>query len=62
MNAMKICKRCFQEFTVDENLYDSPAQELADIFLKSASAEDIHDLCLQCREELGMSNLVGFRQ
>ena len=59
MSAIKICKRCFQEFTVDENLYDSPARELADIFLESA---DIHDLCLQCREELGMSNLMGFRQ
>ena len=59
---MKICKRCFQEFTEDENLYDSPATELANIFLKNTGAENVHDLCLQCREELGILNLMGFGQ
>jgi len=57
---MKICKRCFREFTEDENLYQSPAGELADIFLETTGAENSHDLCPKCREELGMLNLIGF--
>jgi hypothetical protein len=59
---MKICNRCFQEFAEDENLYDSLASELADILLESTITEGINDLCLQCREELGTSNLMGFKQ
>ncbi len=59
---MKICKRCFQEFTEDENLYQSPAAELADIFSESNGDESVKDLCPQCREELGVLNLMGFRQ
>jgi len=59
---MKICKRCSQEFDENENLSDSPAEALADIFLESAGAENSRDLCPQCRQELGMSNLMGFGQ
>ena len=59
---MKICKRCFREF--DESEVDvvdvSPATELADIFLRDIGVEDINDLCTQCREELGVMNLLGF--
>lgn len=62
MEIMKICERCFQEFTEDENLYRSPAEELSDIFLETTGAENGHDLCPQCREELGMLNLMGLNQ
>lgn len=59
---MKICKRCFREFEEDENLYDSPAAELIEIFFDSARNENLNELCSQCREELGMLNLIGFKQ
>jgi hypothetical protein len=58
----KQCKRCFQEFAEDENLFQSPARDLADIFLETTGAENSHDLCPQCREELGMLNLIGIGQ
>jgi len=59
---LKTCKRCFREFEESEvDLLDvSPATELADIFLRDIGLEDINDLCLQCREELGVMDLLGF--
>ena len=62
MKKMKICKRCFQEFYEDEDLSNSPAAELADIFLESTGAVSVYDLCPRCREEFGMSNVMGFGQ
>jgi len=56
---MKTCKRCFREFEKDD-IAESPAEELADIFLQDIGVEDINDLCPQCREELGVMNLLGF--
>ena len=56
---MKTCKRCFREFEVD--VVDvSPETELADILLRDIGVEDINDLCPQCREELGVMDLLGF--
>jgi len=58
---MKPCKRCFREFEVD--VVDvNPATELADIFLRDIGVEDINDLCPQCREKLGVMDLLGFGQ
>ena len=59
---MKTCKRCFREFEESEvDVVDvRPATELADIFLRDVGVEDINDLCPQCREELGVMNLLGF--
>lgn len=56
---MKTCKRCFREFEEDDQ-YMSPAEELADIFLQDIGVEDVNDLCPQCREELGIMNILGF--
>jgi len=58
---MKVCKRCFREFEEDD-IDISPAEELADIFLQDIGVEDINDLCPQCREELGVMNLLGLGQ
>jgi len=55
----KTCKRCFREFEED-HIDESPAEELADIFLQDIGVEDINALCPQCREELGVMNLLGF--
>ncbi len=61
---MQTCKRCLREFEESEiGVVDvSPATELADIMLRDISVEDINDLCPQCREELGVMNLLGFGQ
>ena len=58
---MKTCKRCFREFDEDENLDFSPARDLGDIFILDTGANDIEDLCHECREELGVMNLMGLR-
>jgi len=59
--AIKICKRCFKEFE-EEDLDISPATELANIMFRDIGIEDINDLCPDCREELGVMNLLGFGQ
>ena len=56
---MKTCKQCFREFE-EEDIDISPPEELANIFLQDIGVEDINDLCPQCREELGVMNLLGF--
>lgn len=57
---MKICKRCFGEFDGEDVLDASPAAELADIMLRDIGVDDINDLCSQCREELGVMDMLGF--
>ncbi|MBW2600070.1 MAG: hypothetical protein JRC60_08380 [Deltaproteobacteria bacterium] len=59
---MKTCKRCFREFEESEvDVVDfSPATELADIILRDLGVDDINELCPQCREELGVMDLLGF--
>lgn len=58
---MKLCKRCFREFDEEENFDYSPARELADIFISDIGDHDVEDICPECREELGVMNLMGFR-
>ena len=59
MIEFKLCKRCFREFK-EEDITISPAKELADIMIQDIGVEDINDLCPQCREELGVVNMLGF--
>ena len=57
----KTCKRCFREF--EEEIQDADlnhVMELADIMLRDRGIYDINDLCPQCREELGVMDLLGF--
>lgn len=58
--TIKICKRCFREFNEENVLEVSPATELADVMLQNIGIEDINDLCPECREDLGVMNLLGF--
>lgn len=58
---MKLCKRCFREFDEDESVDFSPARDLGDILVSGVSNIHVRDLCPQCREELGVMNLMGFR-
>jgi hypothetical protein len=58
---MKLCKKCFRKFDENDKMEDSPARELGDIFISDIGDVDIKDICLECREELGIINLMGFR-
>jgi hypothetical protein len=56
---MKRCRRCGEEFEEDSGEYN-PARELAEIFLDNTGGFGADDLCPKCREELGITNLLGF--
>jgi hypothetical protein len=58
---MKLCKKCFREFDENDKMEDSPARELGDIFISETGNIDVEDICPECREELGILNLLGFR-
>jgi len=58
---MKLCKRCFREFDEGEYLEYSPARGLGDIFISDVGDVDVESICPECREELGVMNLMGFR-
>lgn len=57
---MKLCKRCFRKFDEGENIDSSPATKLGEIFISDIGDVDIEDICPECREELGVMNLMGF--
>jgi len=59
---MKICSKCFGEFNEREDTGNNPVVELGDIFFEFTTEDNSDDLCPQCREELGMLNLVGFEK
>jgi hypothetical protein len=56
---MKACAKCGEEFEETDSAYD-PVQELGDTFLDSTGDYRADDLCPRCREELGITNLLGF--
>lgn len=58
---MKTCKKCFREFDENENADYSPARNLGDIFISNIGDVDVKDICPDCREELGILNLIGFK-
>ena len=58
---LKKCTRCFREFDDNESLDHSPARDLGDIFISDIGDRAVEDYCPECREELGVMNLIGFR-
>jgi len=56
---VKICRDCLRPFDDNQEQDYDPARELGDIFLKSAGAAS-DDLCPECREKMGLMNLLGF--
>jgi len=55
----KVCKKCFKEFEEDD-IYISPAEIVANMMIQQdGGIEAINDLCPQCREELGIMNILG---
>jgi len=39
-----------------------PARELGGIIISDVGDIDVADICPECREELGIMNIMGFRQ
>jgi hypothetical protein len=58
---MKKCERCLRNFNNNENLDNSPARELGDIFISDIADVNVKNICPECREELGVMNLMGFK-
>lgn len=58
---MKICKNCFREFDGQEEDFRNPITELGEIFLEHTSGINPADYCPECREELGLLNIAGFK-
>jgi len=58
---MKICRRCFKEWNEHHDIDCSPATDLGDIFISNIGDVDVEDICPDCREELGIINLLGFK-
>jgi len=61
---VKTCKRCFRKFDKSEvDVVDlSLAKVLANIFLQDIGVEDINDPCPECRNEIGVTDLLWFGQ
>ena len=57
----KKCTRCFREFDDNASLNNSPAIDLGDIFISDIADVNVKDICPECREELGVMNLMGFK-
>ncbi len=51
---MRVCKRCFEEYDEEDDLYVDPTEDIEDL-LEEVGVDDINDLCPDCREELGVS-------
>ncbi len=59
---MKFCKNCYREFNEREDDALNPIDELGKIFLEATGDTNVTDYCPECREELGLVNLVGFEK
>jgi hypothetical protein len=56
---MAICQKCLKEYE-DRETRKNPMEELTHIFLKSVKGYDADRLFPDCKEELGIINLLGF--
>lgn len=59
---MRLCKRCFKKFDENDNIGINPPKELGNLFLKSIGINDTDDLCPECKERLGIINILGFNE
>ncbi len=61
-NIMKICKNCIREFNEREDDIHNPMVKLGMIFLEHTAEANVTDYCQECREELGILNVIGFKK
>lgn len=59
---MRTCSNCGHLFEPDVVEEPDPAAELGKIFQESIDSCEISHLCLTCRRELGILNIIGFGQ
>jgi hypothetical protein len=45
----------------DETSAYSPAKDLGNVFISGIGDVNVEDFCHECREELGILNLLGFK-
>jgi hypothetical protein len=60
VHKMEICKRCLKPYE-KAKIQDSPIEELGQLFLGSIEYDEINQICHECKEELGILNLIGFK-
>jgi hypothetical protein len=58
--VLKTCPLCHREFDSRDTGDDSPAGGIGSLFLEAAGGLDPEELCPDCREEIGVFNLLGF--
>jgi len=56
---MAVCDRCFKEYK-DRETQKNPMEEVTHISLKSVKGYDTDRFYPDCKEELGIINLLGF--
>jgi hypothetical protein len=56
---LKTCKRCLKDFPDDYSI-DNPAVDLDEIYVDAIGTINANDLCPECREDLGIMNILGF--
>jgi hypothetical protein len=57
---MKICKYCGLPFDDDKIQETNPVQKIGELFYNSRNLMDGEEICLQCKEKLGILNILGF--
>jgi hypothetical protein len=55
---LKTCKRCLSNFQ-DDDSFDNPAENLGKLYLDAIGTISADDLCPECREDLGVANILG---
>jgi hypothetical protein len=60
---MKICKRCHREFDETDDAPDASLSDtLGGLFITCMGQDETDAICRECKEELGIMNLMGFKQ
>jgi len=57
---MKICKYCGLPFDDDKIQETNPVQKIGELFYSSRNQMDGEEICPQCKEKLGILNILGF--
>lgn len=57
---MKICKYCGFRFEDIEIQETNPFQKMGELFYNSNNQIDSEEICPQCKEKLGILNILGF--
>lgn len=58
---MKVCDRCHRVFDEKDSIPSlNPPQQLAEMFLCSLDRDQSSVICDDCKEDMGILNLLGF--